>query len=145
MKRRYSIYLSGTLTNAVTSVTSFGVDMRTIIPTSEMGQKFILSSSLHTTSLAGAAHSCLEVGVNLPSGVNKSVPHKSYTVLGVANPTLATSVGTGFLYSFSESECFPRMVEYPDISQIDVTIVSLGGQAMAAVGYTLSLTFEVLE
>jgi hypothetical protein len=138
---RYTLFLSGTLQKVASQTITFQYDLRTLIPVSCRGKKFIITSSFDTTNIGGTDHSGLIVSCNLPQTYNKSYSSSYNFVLGVAQPVFCQS--NSFKYNYQETEYLGKMIDYPDTDSISVTIVSASATAIAEDAYFfLYLTFE---
>ena len=151
MRKRYSVFLSGVTTeDAQEQTITFNFDLRTLIPASERQKKFFLYSAFNT-GVIGDANSipAIEVGINLPQGFNKTFPVRQYLPIGVAIPTLTLTdnVPTQFyVCTYNEGSCLVKMIEYPEIYQIDVNIQNTNGDDIPDnCQIRLNLTFEECE
>lgn len=146
MRKRYSIFLEGTLAGGARSETlTFAFDLRTLIPESCRGKHLMVYSSFDTDDCGTTTRAGLRISVNLPQTYNKSFPAIPSVVLGIAEPVFDDTNQTNMKYMYNENSCFIKMIEYPDVFPIQVQVYSIENQNLPAESVRLNLTFEELE
>jgi hypothetical protein len=150
MKERFNLtILSGAVPGAAQIFLDsvFTVDLRRLIPVSLRARRFILRSSFSSDNAGITDHGAILVYANFPQPYSRNTPFSTFTFLGSAAPVLCELPSNGFCYSFTEGDCCPVMIAYPENSQISVRIQSLGEEQlnMANIRYRLTLGFELLD
>ena len=144
MRERYTLFLSGVLDKSATQTKTFQYDFRSLIPVAKRGGKFLVLSAFDTGNLDNTQLSGLIISCNLPQTYNKSYSSSYNFVLGIAQPTFNTT--TSFKYQYPETAYLGKMIDFPELSSISITIASIDGTALAENAYFfLHLTFEELD
>jgi hypothetical protein len=148
---RYTLTIQDSTPTPASSnfVMTYDVDIRKLIPTELRNSRFLVKSSFHTGTLGDYVHGNLGVSIGgLPSAYNKTIPEVAYTRLGIARPFLCSHEDASngqFSYSFSENECLPIVIDYPEISRVVLAVASPGAEdIIEGCPFTLSLSFETL-
>lgn len=147
MKDRYTVLLTGTTSGASRTVSyTFSYDLRRLVPPEKKASRFLLKSSFSTENVGNTNLGGIEVYVQLPTYRNKSSPELNLVNIGVAQPSICrfqTGSNAEFKYKYSEIECTPCMIEYPDVYQIAVNLVAQDATNIPDLTYfSLSLAFE---
>lgn len=125
------------------------IDIRKLIPVELRNSRFLLKSSFHTTNLGDAAHGHLGVLLSkIPTAYNKTKPETSAIKIGNARPAICShpdGSNAAFSYSYSENECIPVIIDYPEISLLEIGIASFAKQNITNNSLvSLTLSFEAI-
>lgn len=146
MKNRYSITIESQLAGGNPSEEKIiDFDMRSLIPVNLRGKNFYLYCEFVSGDFGNDLHSALIVSLELPKNYNKSIPASQYLQLGFALPFINENNNgsdASFSYAFDSSSYIPKMVEYPEVSQIKIFIESLQGANLPNQDFYLTLFFE---
>lgn len=104
------------------------IDLRKLIPVAKRNSRFLLKTSFHTQSLGDVDFSGLAVYLKgFPIAYNKTDPENGFIRVGTARPFMCqnlSGVNSKFMYSYTESECNSVVVDYPELSTLEVLINS---------------------
>lgn len=167
MGERYTITMQSLVTVAVGGVGWIEEDygLTKLIPVKYRGRKFKLYSSFKTGNTGGVATvgdpdynvaSGLEISLTtIPQSYNVRTSYEDAggntvfregVVIGMANPTLVwTGVESTYTYSYSENECAPVMIDYPEGHQIRCIVYPVDRAALDETLMTLRLCFELMQ
>lgn len=131
-------------------ILSFRVDIRKLIPQEKISSKFLLKSSFSTSNFGDSDIGHLVTYIrNLPRQYNTILPETSLIKIGSATPKICqqdNAVNVEFCYSYNESECNPVAIDYPELSNVELFLVSMsGGDIPANQPFDITLVFEELN
>lgn len=144
MRRVYTLYLQKILVGGAPSeLLTFAYDLRRLVPVSSRGKHFFLKSEVHSSDFGNISHAGLAVSIDLPHSYNKSFPQQQYLMIGVAEPRVCDYMNAALCYSYSESSCKRRMIEYPEIDTIRILVESVNANNLQVNGeLNITLIFE---
>lgn len=125
------------------------IDIRKLIPGELRNSRFLLKSSFYTTNLGDTVHGHLGVFLSkIPTAYNKTNPETSVIKIGNARPTICShpdGSNASFSYSYSENECIPVIIDYPEISLLEIGIASFTEQDIQINSLvSITLSFEAI-
>lgn len=144
---RYNLYLTGVVTAATATNITFDYDLKQLLPLNLRNKRFLLKSSFSTLKDWGASeYVAIQVSTNLTSTMYaKETTYTGYTRLGIGRATLFDIANNKYGYSFTESECFPVMLDYPDQDTFIIRIENSTAVFVANDTWALNLSFELIE
>jgi hypothetical protein len=125
----------------------FECDIRRLIPVDKRNKKFLMKTSFYTGSMEDKNIGCIAVSVTgFPTSGNKNYPETNLLRVGTATPKICQmdfGDNADFIYVYSESDCVPMVVDYPEIYRFDITLSTLSADdILANIAFDMTFSFE---